>query len=226
MKKVMLSWSSGKDSAWTLHQLRQQRDVEVVGLLTTFNAEFDRVAMHGVRHTLVTEQANAANLPLLSVPLPWPCSNADYEAIMGEAVVSIRTEYMATHVAFGDLFLEDIRAYREKQMRDTGLELLFPLWKKPTRQLAETMIASGLQAVITCVDPKQMNRKFCGRKFDSDLLGELPGEVDPCGEHGEFHSFVFGGPMFSHEISIITGDTIERDDLVYTDVLAAGRNAA
>ncbi|MFN3162255.1 MAG: ATP-binding protein [Pseudohongiellaceae bacterium] len=224
-KRVILSWSSGKDSAWTLHTLHRQ-NVEVVALLTTFNEAFDRVAMHGTRRALVEAQAEAAGIPLFPVFLPWPCSNADYEKIMGAALAQMKAQFQPTHVAFGDLFLEDIRAYRETQMANTGLELLFPIWQQPTDELARQMTAAGLQAVITCVDPKQMPASFAGRRFDRELLDELPASVDPCGENGEFHSFVFSGPMFSKAIAIDIGETVERDGFVFTDVDFAPEHSA
>ena len=220
VKRVMLSWSSGKDSAWSLYQLQNDPEVEVVGLMTTVNAAANRVAMHAVRTELLESQARAADLPLFSIPLPWPCSNADYEEIMTKVVVEIREKYQATHVAFGDLFLEDIRAYREKQMQDSGLELMFPLWQNDTKLLADEMIAAGLKAVLTCIDPKQLDLNFAGKKFDQDLVNSLPEHVDPCGENGEFHSFVYAGPMFKADIQISIGETVERDGFVYTDVLA------
>jgi uncharacterized protein (TIGR00290 family) len=215
--RVILSWSSGKDSAWTLHTLRQQ-NLEVVALLTTFDEASDRVAMHGTRRALVEAQSRAADIPLFPVFLPWPCSNADYEKIMGEALASMEKQFRPTHVAFGDLFLEDIRAYRQTQMANTGLELLFPVWQQPTRDLARQMTDAGLEAVITCVDPEQMSASFVGRKFDRGLLDQLPASVDPCGEHGEFHSFVYSGPMFSKPIPVDVGEIVERDGFVSADV--------
>mgnify|MGYP003700443937 CR=1 FL=1 len=216
-KRVVLSWSSGKDSAWTLYQLQQQ-GIEVVALLTTFNAEFDRVAMHGTRRPLVEAQARATGIPLFPVMLPWPCSNDDYERIMSSALAELQERFQPDHYAFGDLYLEDIRAYREKQMAETGLELLFPLWQRDTAALAAEMIAGGLRAVLTCVDPKQASAEFCGREFDQSLLAELPEGVDPCGENGEFHSFVHAGPMFQQTLAIDVGETLERDGFVFTDV--------
>jgi uncharacterized protein (TIGR00290 family) len=216
-KRVVLSWSSGKDSAWALYQLQQQ-NIEVVALLTTFNAEFDRVAMHGTRRKLVEAQARSTGIPLFPVFLPWPCSNEDYERLMTSALAELQERYQPSHYAFGDLYLEDIRAYREKQMAGTGLDLLFPLWQQDTAELAGTMMAGGLQAVLTCVDPKQLPARFCGRDFDEALLAELPEGVDPCGENGEFHSFVHAGPMFQLPLAIEVGATVERDGFVFTDV--------
>lgn len=216
-KRVVLSWSSGKDSAWTLYQLQQQQ-IEVVALLTTFNEAFDRVAMHGTRRSLIEAQAEAADLPLLPVQLPWPCSNEDYEAIMSNALQTMREDFSPTHIAFGDLYLEDVRDYRIKQMEDTGIDLLFPIWGQQTSDLARTMIAAGLKATLTCVNPKQVSREFVGREFDTALLDALPDEVDPCGENGEFHSFVHAGPMFKHNLDVATGETVERDGFWFADV--------
>jgi uncharacterized protein (TIGR00290 family) len=215
----LIAWSSGKDSAWTLHALRQAGEVEVVGLLTTFNEAFDRVAMHAVRRRLVEAQAKAAGLPLVDVPLPWPCSNAAYEEAMGRALAEVRTQLKITHVAFGDLFLEDVRQYRESRMQGTGLTPLFPLWGMPTATLARTMVASGLEARITCVDPNKLSASYAGRLFDGNLLDELSDEVDPCGERGEFHTFVCAGPMFAHPIPVNLGEVVARDGFVFADLL-------
>ncbi|HWP00393.1 MAG TPA: hypothetical protein VNL74_07190 [Methylococcus sp.] len=216
--RALLAWSSGKDSAWTLHVLRQAGNVEVVALLTTFNREFDRVAMHAVRRELVEAQAQAADLPLVDVPLPWPCSNGEYEAAMSAAVEMARARYAISHVAFGDLFLEDVRRYRESHLRDTGLTPLFPLWGPPTPELARDMMRAGLKARITCVDPSRLDPSFVGRDFDEDFLDDLPREVDPCGEHGEFHSFAWEGPMFSQPIPIQVGEVVPRDGFVFADL--------
>jgi uncharacterized protein (TIGR00290 family) len=216
--RILLSWSSGKDSAWALHELRRSGEGEVAALLTTFNAEFDRVAMHDLRRELVEAQAEAAGLPLLDVPLPWPCSNGDYEAAMAAALVRARSEYGITHVAFGDLFLEDIRAYREERLRDIGLTPLFPLWGRPTAALAREMVAGGLEAVITCVDPRRLDPQFAGRSLDARFLDELPQGVDPCGEHGEFHSFACGGPMFATAVPVRVGGVVTRDGFVFADL--------
>jgi uncharacterized protein (TIGR00290 family) len=221
MKRILLSWSSGKDSAWTLHILRQHPDYELAGLLTTFNQAFDRVAMHGVRRVLVEQQAAAANLPLWPVPLPWPCSNAEYEAIMSQVCRDAVARGIEC-VAFGDLYLEDVRAYRERQLSGTGLEPLFPLWGLPTPALAREMIASGLKATLTCVDTKKIDASFAGRRFDEALLRDLPATADPCGENGEFHSFAHAGPMFSHEIPVTAGEIITRDQFVFVDLLPGG----
>lgn len=219
MKRILLSWSSGKDSAWSLHLLRQRNEYEVVGLLTTFNEEADRVAMHAVRRELVERQAAAAGLPLWAVPLPWPCSNEQYESLMAQACAKALAEGIEG-IAFGDLFLEDVRAYREKQLRDTGLQPIFPVWGLPTRQLAQEMIASGTRAKLTCVDTDKLDRSFVGREFDEALLAALPEEADPCGERGEFHSFVYAGPMLQGELAISVGETIVRDQFVFADLIA------
>jgi len=218
-KRVLLSWSSGKDAAWSLHLLRNTPDVSVVGLLIKMNAEFDRVAMHAVRSTLLRMQADAAGLPLITAGLPWPCSNEDYEQIMASTLARAREELSMTHVAFGDLFLEDIRAYRESKMASTGLGTLYPVWGIPTDKLARDMIDGGLEAVLTCVDPRRLDRSFSGRRFDRSLLDDLPAGVDPCGENGEFHSFCFAGPMFHKPIDVIIGEIVDRDGFVFADVM-------
>jgi len=220
MKKVLLSWSSGKDSAWALHVLRQRGEFEIVGLLTTVNQEADRVAMHGVRRILIERQAEAAQLSLQTVPLPWPCSNEEYEARMAQACAEAMSRGI-THVAFGDLFLEDVRTYRERQLTGTGLEPVFPIWGQPTAALAREMIAAGLKATLTCVDTNKINRSFAGRSFDENLLADLPTGADPCGENGEFHSFAHAGPMFSCEIPVVGGEIVVRDSFVFADLLPA-----
>lgn len=218
--KALLAWSSGKDSAYSLAIVRQQNEVEVVGLLTTINAQFERVAMHAVRERLVELQAEAVGLPLWKVPIPYPCPNEAYEAAMSDAVRRAVDEGISVMV-FGDLFLEDIRAYREKQLQGTGLTPIFPLWLRDTTELAREMIASGVKATLTCVDPKQLDPRFAGRNFDAALLDELPSSVDPCGERGEFHTFAWNGPAFRHPVSITVGETVERDGFVFADVLPA-----
>jgi uncharacterized protein (TIGR00290 family) len=219
--KILLSWSSGKDSAWTLHILRQQPDVEIVGLLTTFNETNSRVAMHGVRMELAQAQAEAAGIPLWSVPLPFPCSNEEYEARMRLVVERARSEGV-THIAFGDLFLEDIRAYRERMMTGTGIQPIFPIWCTPkdTKALAKEMIENNLRAVLATIDPKQLSPDFAGRFYDAQLLGELPDGVDPCGENGEFHTFCFAGPMFNRPLSVQVGGTVTRDGFVFTELIS------
>lgn len=219
LKRVLLSWSSGKDCAWALHILRQQDDVRVVGLLTTLNTEFDRVAMHGTRKSVLEAQAESVGVPLWIVPLPWPCSNEIYEQRMKEACDLAVREHIDA-IAFGDLFLQDVRAYREAQLRPTGLEPLFPLWNIPTDLLAREMLAGGLRAKLVCVDTNQIPASFSGRDFDHRLLEELPGAIDPCGERGEFHSCAYGGPMFSRPIKLVQGETVQRDGFSYTDFTA------
>jgi len=224
--KVLLSWSSGKDSAWALHVLRQRgvvEVVEVVGLVTTLNEAFGRVAMHGVRAELVQAQADAAGLPLWPVPLPWPCSNDEYEARMRAVIEKARSAGI-TAFAFGDLFLADIRAYRERQLAGTGLEPLFPIWgtSADTPALARDMIAAGFRATLACVDPRHLPPAFAGREFDGELLADLPPGVDPCGENGEFHTFCHAGPVFDRTIPVRVGDVVERDGFCFADLLPAG----
>jgi uncharacterized protein (TIGR00290 family) len=216
MKRVLLSWSSGKDCAWALHLLRQQADIQVVGLVTTLNTEFQRVAMHGTRRAVLEAQAAAAQLPLWIVPLPWPCSNEIYELRMAE-VCDRAIQEKIDAFAFGDLFLREIRAYRETQLKPTGLELLFPLWDIPTGQLARDMIAGGLRAKLVCVDSRQLAASFAGRDFDASLQCDLPAGVDPCGENGEFHSCVYDGPMFTAPVQLEAGEIVNRDGFVYAD---------
>jgi uncharacterized protein (TIGR00290 family) len=249
--RILVSWSSGKDSAWMLHQLQQRDDVELVGLLTTFNESADRVAMHAVRRTLAQAQADAAGLPLWEVMLPSPCTNEVYEARMAEVMARAADERVS-HVAFGDLFLEDIRAYREKQMGGTGIEPLFPIWcgaesspearaaaaagrdlhdavsqgpGEHTPALAREMMASGLRAVLTCVDPKQLDPSFVGRAYDEALLADLPASVDPCGENGEFHTFCWDGPHYARPIPVEVGERSERGGFWFADILPAGAPA-
>jgi len=216
--RVLLSWSSGKDSAWALHLLRQQGEVEVVGLLTTFNAAASRVAMHAVREELLDRQAAAAGLPVWKVPLPSPCSNEEYEALMTGVFDRARKEGIA-EIAYGDLFLEDIRAYREARHAGTGIGLRFPLWGMPTRELAQSMLAGGLRATLTCVDPRQLSADFVGRAFDEALLEDLPPGVDPCGERGEFHTFAHAGPMFAAPLAVMPGEIVQRDGFAFSDLL-------
>lgn len=218
MKRVMLAWSSGKDSAWTLELLRRSPDVEVAGLFTTMDEGRGRVAVHAVRSKLLEAQARAAGLPLDTIPLPYPCPNAVYEAALAAFVARAESEGVS-HFAFGDLFLEDIRRYRERQFAGLGVELLFPLWDLPTRALAEEMVASGLRAWITCVDSRQAPREWAGRIFGPEFVAQIPAGVDPCGERGEFHTFAFEGPMFDAPIRTRAGEISERDGFVYADVL-------
>lgn len=223
MKRVLLSWSSGKDSAWALHTLRARGDYKIVGLLTTVNTEFDRVAMHGTRRSVLEAQAKAAGLPLWNVPLPWPCSNEDYEQRMREVCTRAVSEGVDA-IAFGDLFLVDVRAYRERQLQPTGLEPLFPLWQLPTAALAHEMIAKGVRAKLTCVDTQQLPSEFAGREFDEALLSELPPEVDACAERGEFHTCVYAGPMFSASIQLEPGEIVTRDRFTYADFFLRDEN--
>lgn len=218
--KILLSWSSGKDSAWALHRLRQTHPGAIAGLLTTMNEVAGRVAMHAVRESLVVAQAEAADVPLHFVRIPSPCPNEVYEARMG-AFVRDAVAMGYTHVAFGDLFLEDVRRYREERLRGTGLEPLFPLWGEPTAPLAETMVEAGVRAYLTCVDPRVLDAHFAGRAYDRALLAELPPEVDPCGERGEFHTFVWDGPMFARSVPVAPGVVVERDGFVFADVTFA-----
>ena len=220
MKKprVLLSWSSGKDSAWALHVLREQGEVEVVGLLTTLNAAAARVAMHAVRDELLDRQAAAAGLPVWKVQLPWPCSNEEYEALMSGVFERARAEGI-DEIAYGDLFLEDVRAYREARHAGTGIGARFPLWGVPTATLARSMFDGGLRATITCVDPRQLDPSFAGRPFDAALLAELPPEVDPCGERGEFHTFAHAGPMFAGPVAVEPGEIVHRDGFAFADLV-------
>ena len=216
-KRTLLSWSSGKDSAWALHILRQRSEYEVVGLLTTVNETADRVAMHAVRSELLRAQADALGLPLYPIGIPQPCSNEQYEAAMTVAIARARADGVTT-MAFGDLFLEDIRSYRVSRLAGTGIEPIFPVWGIPTHRLAREMIAGGLRARLTCVDPKQLAADFVGREFDQALLDELPSGVDPCGERGEFHTFTYDGPMFERPIAIRAGEVVLRDGFVFADL--------
>ncbi len=216
--KTLLAWSGGKDSAWALHLLRSDPAVEVAGLFTTMNEAYDRVAIHGVRDELLTEQARLAGAPLHRIPLPNPCSNAQYEAAMSRFVEEAKSRGV-THFAFGDLFLEDIRRYRERQMAGTGLELLFPIWGLPTAALAREMISSGLRAWIVTVDTRKVPAHWAGRMFDEELLGELPPGVDPCGENGEFHTFVVEGPMLRGAIRATLGVERIDGDFAYRDLI-------
>jgi uncharacterized protein (TIGR00290 family) len=218
--KGLLSWSSGKDSAWTLHVLRREAKLDIVGLVTTLNEAHDRVAMHAVRRKLLQAQAEAAGLPLWVIPIPDNCSNEQYEAAMRGVVERAKGDGV-THMAFGDLYLEDIRRYREERLAGTGIEPVFPLWQLPTDALAREMIDAGVVAHLTCVDPRKVPKELAGRRFDHALLRELPEGVDPCGENGEFHSFVSAGPMLSRPIDVRVGEIVERGGFVFADVLPA-----
>jgi uncharacterized protein (TIGR00290 family) len=218
-KRIVVSWSGGKDSAWTLHTLRQQpNEYSVIGLLTSINQSFNRIAMHGVRRELLDAQAAAAGLPLWVVRLPSPCTNEHYERRMTNALHFLR-QLGVEALAFGDLYLQDIRLYREQQFGSCGLELLFPIWGTPTRALAEQMIACGIKARLACVDPRAVPAELAGREYDEKLLAELPASADPCAENGEFHTFVYAGPMFRSPIAIASGETVEREGFIFTDLL-------
>jgi uncharacterized protein (TIGR00290 family) len=220
VKKALVPWSSGKDSAWALHQLRQSNEYEIVGLLTTINTAFDRVAMHGTRREVLEAQAEAAGLPLWMVPLPWPCSNAEYEAAMSAAcrrAIAAGIE----DIAFGDLYLEDVRRYREERLAGTGLQPIFPLWGINTAGLVRMMLRAGVRARIVCVDPKKLPKEFAGRDLDDSLLERFPPEIDPCAENGEFHTCAYAGPIFRKAIAIESGEVVERDGFVFADVKLA-----
>ena len=212
-----MSWSSGKDSAWALHTLRRE-GTQVSALLTSLNATVGRVSMHGVREDILRAQADATGLPLMTIPLPWPCTNETYEARLRVAVDRAVAEGF-THVAFGDLFLEDVRKYREDRLAGTGLTPLFPLWGIPTDRLAREMIAGGIKARISTLDPRVMPRDLIGAEFDEALLAKLPAGVDPCAERGEFHTCVSAGPMFSKPLEIERGEIVEREGFIYGDLL-------
>jgi uncharacterized protein (TIGR00290 family) len=219
-KKALVSWSSGKDSAWTLHVLQQSAEYEIVGLLTTMNAEFDRVAMHGTRHELVEAQAKTAGLPLRKVPLPWPCSNEQYEAAMRKACAEAVADGVEI-MAFGDLFLEDVRRYREEKLAGSGLTPVFPLWGLPTGALVREMLRGGLRARIVCLDPRKLPRQYAGRDLDEGMLDAMPADVDRCAERGEFHTAAYAGPMFRRAIPVKNGEVVERDGFVFADVSVA-----
>jgi uncharacterized protein (TIGR00290 family) len=216
--KAWLAWSSGKDSAWALYNVRRERRFDIVALLTTINYTHGRVAMHAVRENLLEIQAAAAGLELVKVPIPSPCSNEVYEQAMSETMARARAKGVE-HVIFGDLFLEDIRAYREEKLARCGITPVFPLWGKDTRQLAEDMIAGGLSAFLTCVDPHHLDRTFAGRRFNKELLADLPRHVDPCGENGEFHTFANAGPMFRAEVPVTVGEIVDRDGFIFADLM-------
>jgi uncharacterized protein (TIGR00290 family) len=218
--RAWLAWSSGKDSLWALHLARESGEVAVVGLLVTITDPYRRVSMHGVRESLVEAQAAALGLPLHVVRIPSPCSHDEYEARMARAMEEARRSGV-THVVFGDVHLADVRAYREERLASVGMEAAFPLWGRASRALAEEIIAGGVRAVVTCLDPRKMPRELAGREFDGELLRQLPDEVDPCGENGEFHTFAWDGPGFAAPIAVEVGETVERDGFVFTDVLPA-----
>lgn len=215
--RVAVSWSSGKDAAWALHVMRAAGHVDVVALLTTMNSHFDRVAMHGVRADVVRAQADAVGVPLVEAPLPWPCPNDAYESAMRDALARLRTEFAVTHVAFGDLFLADVRAYREERMRDTGIAPLFPVWGIDTRTLAASMLDAGVRAYVTVADPRVVPREIAGREWNAQLLSELAPNIDPCAERGEFHTVAVDGPAFKSPVSVARGEVVERDGFVFAD---------
>ena len=220
MSRILISWSSGKDSAWMLHHLRQEGGHEIGAFLTTVNQDAGRVAMHAVRMELLEAQARAAGVRLWTVPIPSPCSNEIYEDRIGSAVRQA-VSLGFTHVAFGDLFLEDVRRYREAKLAGSGLTPLFPLWGQPTHELARQMVAGGLRAKVTCVDPRVLDRAFAGRDFDTAMLNSLPDSTDPCGERGEFHTFAYAGPMFDEPMPVVVGEIVERDNFIFADLLPA-----
>jgi uncharacterized protein (TIGR00290 family) len=217
--KALIAWSSGKDSAWALHEIRRAGEVDVVGALTTVTDTFARVSMHGVRESLLRAQLDAARLSAIVVHIPFPCSNEIYEQKMAEAMRNARAAGV-THVIFGDLFLEDVRAYREQHLAGTGITPVFPLWGRPTAALAREMINAGLEAHLSAVDLGRLPASFAGRRFDDALLDALPSDTDPCGENGEFHSFVSAGPMLSRKVTVKIGETVARDGFAYADLLA------
>jgi uncharacterized protein (TIGR00290 family) len=216
--KALIAWSSGKDSAWALHEARREGRYDIVGALTTVNETFGRVAMHGVREAVLRAQCDAAGLPPVIVHIPWPCSNEIYEAAMARAMDEAKAAGI-THIIFGDLFLEDIRAYREDKLAPLGITPVFPLWLRPTAALAREMIAGGLEARVATVDLKKLPASFAGRAFDAALLDDLPAGIDPCAENGEFHTCVTAGPMFRHAIAVRVGETVERDGFAYADLV-------
>jgi uncharacterized protein (TIGR00290 family) len=218
--KALIAWSSGKDSAWALHEVRRRGEYEVVGALTTLTETFGRVSIHGVREELLMAQLAAAGLPPTIVSIPYPCPNEIYEARMGKVTAQARAAGI-THIVFGDLFLADVRAYREQNLQGTGITPLFPLWGRPTDALAREMIHGGVEAYLVCVDRKRLSADFAGRRFDKTLLVDLPAGIDPCGENGEFHSFVAAGPMLRGGVPVIVGETVERDGAAYADLMMA-----
>lgn len=218
-RKTLLSWSSGKDSAWALHVLQQEPSIDVVGLFCTVNKEFNRVAMHAVRVELLQQQAKGVDLPLHIIQIPHPCSNGEY----GDAMTSFIDEAEKENIkcfAFGDLFLEDVRRYREDHLKGTGITPIFPIWGIPTKKLSRKMVNSGLKAMITCIDPKYLTIEFIGREYNESFLDDIPVGVDPCGENGEFHSFAFDGPMFQNPIEISLAEIVHRDGFVFADISA------
>lgn len=220
-RKTLLSWSTGKDSAWTLHVLRRDPRIEIAGLFTVLNERYDRVSMHATRVELLCRQADSAGLPLETINLPDPCTNEQCDAILGRFAADAAARGVEC-IAFGDLFLEEVRQYREKQMQDSGIEPLFPLWRLPTIELIEQMLAAGLEAYISSVDLKKLPAGFAGRRWTRDLLQELPAEIDPTGENGEIHTIVVGGPMFAKRIPVEVGGVVERNGFAYADIIPLG----
>ncbi|MGD0421830.1 MAG: diphthine--ammonia ligase [Candidatus Bathyarchaeia archaeon] len=216
--KVVVSWSSGKDSAMALLKIMKSNEFEILALLTTVSDMFQRVSMHGVREELLDQQANSIGIAVEKVRIPYPCPNEIYEQKMVGLLRNYKSKGVS-HVVFGDLFLEDIRRYREDKLAEVELTPIFPLWKENTEELSKTIIRVGFKAVVTCVDPKKLDPKFAGRYFDEILLNEIPANVDPCGENGEFHTFVFDGPIFRNRIEITVGDRIIRDGFQFVDLV-------
>ncbi len=217
-KKILLSWSSGKDSAWALYILRRQPDIEVVGLFSTINQEFKRVTMHAVRIELLHQQAQNAGLPIQLIPIPHPCGDAEYGIIMKNFVDQAKQQGIGSF-AFGDIFLEDVRAFREENLSDSGITPIFPLWGMATEKLSREMVYGGLRAAITCVDPKHLSADFAGQEYGESFLERIPANVDPCGENGEFHTFAYDGPMFKEPVNAAVGETVERDGFMFVDLL-------
>ncbi|GEJ59127.1 adenine nucleotide alpha hydrolase [Anaeromyxobacter diazotrophicus] len=220
LPRAWVAWSSGKDSAWALREVQRAGEVEVVGLLTTVTSEFGRVSMHAVREALLDQQAERLGLPCRKVRIPWPCPNEAYEREMERALAEASAAGVS-RVVFGDLFLPDVRAYREAKLAGTGIEPLFPLWGRDTARLARDMLDGGLEATLTCVDPRRLGREHAGRAFDAALLDALPAGVDPCGENGEFHTFVSAGPMFREPVRVVAGEVVEREGFVFADLKPA-----
>ena len=218
--KAVVSWSSGKDSALALHEVQRAGDVEVVGVLTTVTSAFARVSMHGVRESLLDRQIEALGLRGWKIPIPAPCPNEVYEREMARVLAEVRRLGVST-VVFGDLFLEDIRRYREARLAEVGMRGVFPLWGRPTDALAREMIAVGIRARLTCIDPRKLDRSFAGRTFDAALLDALPEGVDPCGENGEFHTFAWAAPSFRASIPVEVGEVVDRDGFVFADLTPA-----
>ena len=217
-KRILLSWSSGKDSAWALHKLQHSNDIQVMGLFTTINRVHRRVAMHAVSDRLLRAQARAVGFPLQELEIPYPCSDAEYARVMERFLAEAATQGIK-EIAFGDLALEDIRRYREEKMRHTGIEPVFPIWGTPTNVLSKELIKAGFRMLVTCIDPRAVPRKLIGREYDKTFLEELPDAVDPCGENGEFHTFVFDGPIFKEPLQVQPGRIVERDGFAFADVL-------